>query len=208
MISLRLVTVRHDGRAGTVMSLGPGTIVCGRLRGDVLFPDDATVSPEHVRFMIWGDGAVVEDLGTLNGTFIRIRGPQAVAGGDEIRVGRQLLRVETVTRSPRGASAKPWGSRDPGFGARLVQILEGGRAGDVFPLTSGELSIGRDAGDVSFPQDHYVSARHARIVVGEGKIVLSDVGSSNGTFVRLTAPTAVTAGDQLLVGMQMLRLDG
>jgi pSer/pThr/pTyr-binding forkhead associated (FHA) protein len=67
--------------------------------------------------------------------------------------------------------------------------------------------LGRDIGDVSFPTDRSVSARHARITVEEDRAVLEDLGSSNGTFVRLGGPATVRAGDQLLVGGQLLCIE-
>ncbi|HVI94093.1 MAG TPA: FHA domain-containing protein, partial [Anaeromyxobacter sp.] len=91
---------------------------------------------------------------------------------------------------------------------RLVQLLEGGGAGEAFLLPPGEHGIGREAGDVTFPGDRYVSARHARIAVAADGAVLSDVGSSNGTFVRITAPTELGPGDEVLIGGQLLRVDG
>jgi hypothetical protein len=69
------------------------------------------------------------------------------------------------------------------------------------------VEVGRELADVSFPADRYVSARHARIDVRDGSIVLADVGSSNGTFVRISAPTRVAAGDQILIGMQLVRVE-
>jgi pSer/pThr/pTyr-binding forkhead associated (FHA) protein len=203
--ALRLVSVRHDGQPGAVAPVGEGPVLCGRARGELLFPDDATVSPEHARFTQGEDAAIVEDLGSLNGTFLRLRRPRALATGDELRVGRQLLRLEPVPR--RGAGARPWGSTDPGHRARLVQLLDGGGVGEVFPLRLGENSIGREVGDIAFPGDRYVSARHARLDVSEAGISVCDVGSSNGTFVRIFRPTAVVAGDQLLVGMQLIRVE-
>jgi pSer/pThr/pTyr-binding forkhead associated (FHA) protein len=205
---LRLVAVRHDGQPGAIAPLGAGPIVCGRARGQVLFPDDATVSPEHARFTVRGASALVEDLGSINGTFLRLQAPRPISSGDEIRVGRQLLRLEAVARPPVESNARPWGSPDPGYRARLVQLLEGGGGGEVFPLRLGENTVGREVGDVTFPNDRYVSARHARLDVSERGVVVADLGSSNGTFVRIAAPTAVAPGDQLLVGMQLVRVEG
>ncbi|MEN9799967.1 MAG: hypothetical protein RL653_3664, partial [Pseudomonadota bacterium] len=37
------------------------------------------------------------DLGSSNGTFVRLAGPVLVDGGDQLLVGRQLLRVERGT---------------------------------------------------------------------------------------------------------------
>jgi pSer/pThr/pTyr-binding forkhead associated (FHA) protein len=79
--------------------------------------------------------------------------------------------------------------------------------GEVFPLRAGENSVGREVGDVAFPGDRYVSARHARLEVSDAGITVADVGSSNGTYVRIGGPTPVAAGDQLLVGMQLIRVE-
>jgi pSer/pThr/pTyr-binding forkhead associated (FHA) protein len=204
---LRLVAVRHDGQPGAVAPLGGEPVVCGRARGDLVFPDDATVSPEHARFTRRDGGAVVEDLGSVNGTFLRLTGPRAVGPGDELRLGRQLLRVDPVPRPSGGGAARPWGSPDPGYRTRLVQLLDGGGVGEVFPLRAGENSVGREVGDVAFPGDRYVSARHARLEVSDAGITVADVGSSNGTYVRIGGPTPVAAGDQLLVGMQLIRVE-
>jgi len=204
---LRLVAVRHDGQPGAVVSLGRGAVLCGRARGQFLFADDATVSPEHARFTPRAEGPVVEDLGSLNGTFLRLRGPRALASGDEVRLGRQLLRLDPVPRPPNANGTRPWGSPDAGCRARLVQLLDGGGTGEVFPLRRGENAVGREAGHVVFPGDRYVSARHARIDVNDGGIVLSDLGSANGTFVRITGATPIGPGDQLLIGMQLVRVE-
>jgi pSer/pThr/pTyr-binding forkhead associated (FHA) protein len=201
--------VRHDGLPGAAHALGPEGVVCGRTQGDLRLPDDTTVSPEHARFTIRGEGVFVEDLGSLNGTFLRLRAPRPIASGDEVRLGRQILRVEALPRPVEGGGgARPWGSPDPGYPARLTQLLEGGGAGEVFPLKRGENAIGREVGQVCFPADRYVSARHARIEVTDTGMLLTDVGSSNGTFVRVNGPTQVQVGDQILIGMRLLRVDG
>jgi pSer/pThr/pTyr-binding forkhead associated (FHA) protein len=88
-----------------------------------------------------------------------------------------------------------------------VQLLEGGGEGDVFPLKQGEKLIGRGTGDVSFPQDGYVSSRHCLVTVGDGHIGVKDLGSANGTFVKISGAAPVAAGDLLLVGEQILRVD-
>jgi len=206
---LRLVAVRHDGLPGPTYVITRAALHCGRTQAEVKFPDDATVSPRHCRFLQREEGAFLEDLGSVNGTFLRLRQPRALTPGDEIRIGRQLLRLEPIHRAPATDGApRPWGSADPGFRARLTQLLEGGGTGEVFPLRLGENPVGREVGHVCFPGDRYVSARHARIDVSEGGVLLSDVGSSNGTFVKVTQPTRITPGDQILVGMQLLRVEG
>jgi pSer/pThr/pTyr-binding forkhead associated (FHA) protein len=90
---------------------------------------------------------------------------------------------------------------------RFAQILDGGGLGEIFPLRTGENLIGRESGDLTFPSDRYVSGRHARIDVGEGGATLTDLGSSNGTFVKILAAVELDPGDQVLVGMQLLRFE-
>src|SRR5207245_6781875 len=100
-----------------------------------------------------------------------------------------------------------WGSPDPGYRARLIQLLEGGRRGDAFPLHDGENLIGRESGDIAFPGDGFVSGRHAIVAVRGERVTVRDVGSSNGTFLRLAAPTPLENNDQLLIGRQLLRVE-
>ena len=59
--------------------------------------------------------------------------------------------------------------------------------------------------------DDEVSARHARLFVQDRRLLLEDLGSTNGTWlngVRLLAPTPLREGDVLRVGQTELRLGG
>jgi predicted component of type VI protein secretion system len=59
-----------------------------------------------------------------------------------------------------------------------------------------------------FSEDGYVSGLHCRIAKGpDGRVYLTDVGSSNGTFVRLNSERSIGAGDVLLMGQQLFRVD-
>jgi len=205
--ALKLVPIRHDGQAGPPQRVGTGGIVCGRTEGDLRFEQDGSVSPRHARFTSRPGGVEVEDLGSLNGTFVRVRSARPLVAGDEVRLGRQLLRLEPMPRRADAGLTRPWGGIDPGHRVRLVQLLDGGGVGEIFPLRNGENVVGREAGQVVFPFDRYVSAVHARFDVAARAVLLVDMGSSNGTFVRLTAPALLSAGDQVLVGMQLVRVE-
>ena len=204
----RLVLVRHDGLPGAAHALDREVTLCGRREGDVLLPDDGSVSPRHAAITVREGRIRIEDLGSTSGTFVRLRAPRALTFGDEIRLGRQLLRLEPMPRPslPPG-EAPPWGSGDPGYRARLVQLLEGGGLGEVYPLRAGANAIGREQGDVTFPGDRYVSGRHARLDVDDAAVTITDLGSSNGTFLRVSGPAELAAGDQVLLGMQLLRVE-
>lgn len=205
----RLSTIRHDGLPGAVFPLDREETTCGRREGEILLADDPTVSPRHARFTRRGGALTVEDLGSVNGTYVRLKASHVLAVGEELRLGRQLLRLEPLPRPEHAGErgVRPWGGPDAGARLRLTQLLDGGGLGEVFPLRPGENAVGREAGDVTFPGDRYVSARHARLVVADDGVTLTDLGSSNGTFVKVLGAVALAPGDQLLIGTQLLRLD-
>jgi pSer/pThr/pTyr-binding forkhead associated (FHA) protein len=175
--------------------------------GEIRLEQDPFVAPQHALFRFEGSRLVVQDAGTPNGVFLWLR-EREISAGDELRIGRQRLRIEWMPEEPEQVADQPvWGSPDPGYSARAVQILEGGGDGDVFPLKTGENLVGRGTGDVSFPHDGYVSSKHAAIVVGEGTLLVRDLGSANGTFARVNGEASLSPGDLLLVGEQILRVD-
>ena len=74
------------------------------------------------------------------------------------------------------------------------------------PLRDLARPVGRVAGDVSFPSDGYVSRDHATLTVGDKRLSFRDLGSANGTFVRVRGEARIREGDLLLVGEQILRI--
>lgn len=206
---IRLSVVRNDGLPGPTFSIDGDEALCGRTEGAFRLADDPTVSPRHARFTLSGGVLRVEDLGSVNGTFIRLREPRRISVGEELRVGSQLLRLEPLPRPAHAGEhgVRPWGTKDPGYRFRLSQLLESGGLGEIFPLREGENVVGREAGEVTFPADRYVSARHARLDVAKEAVTLADAGSSNGTYVKLAGTTELAVGDQILVGAQLLRVE-
>jgi len=205
----RISAIARDGsRSADYVLTQPETRV-GRAVNDreVKLDKDQFVADEHAVFKFDGDQLTVHDGGSENGVFLWFKERQ-IQSGDELRIGRQRLRIEWLPEEPETAAEQPlWGSPDPGYVARAVQLLEGGGEGDVFPLKRGENLIGRGSGDVSFPQDGYVSSRHCLVTVADGQIGVKDLGSANGTFVKISGAAPVAAGDLLLVGEQILRVD-
>jgi len=79
----------------TVAITGP--IVIGRSPGaDIVIGDDF-VSGKHTRISPAGDGAVIEDLGSTNGTVLngqRLTAPHRLQAGDAIDIGSVRLKVD------------------------------------------------------------------------------------------------------------------
>jgi pSer/pThr/pTyr-binding forkhead associated (FHA) protein len=77
-------------------------------------------------------------------------------------------------------------------------------------LTDGENVIGRDPSCHVWLDAPRVSRRHARIVIdaADGSVFLSDLGSTNGTFLgrsRVEQRVALTDGDDIRMGTVALK---
>jgi DNA-binding winged helix-turn-helix (wHTH) protein len=92
-------------RDGRRLPLRPGENILGR-DDDGIVIESPTVSRRHARILISDTGAVLEDLGSKNGTSVRglaVSTPVHLNDGDEIRTGSVVLRFR-MTR-PKGATA-------------------------------------------------------------------------------------------------------
>ena len=73
-------------------------------------------------------------------------------------------------------------------------------------ITKDEFIIGQaDDCDLVIP-DGYVSRHHTRLFLSDGRLMLEDMDSSNGTFIRVHEPVGLTAEDEILIGTNILRL--
>lgn len=75
--------------------------------------------------------------------------------------------------------------------------------GKVFPLTEGELTIGRDINNQIIINDAEISRRHTRLVLQGDSYMIEDLGSTNGTFVsgqRLSGPRLLHPSDTIRLG--------
>jgi DNA-binding winged helix-turn-helix (wHTH) protein len=76
------------------VSLRPGENVLGRDAAAAAWLDSPTVSRRHARILVSAAGAVLEDLGSHNGTYVqgrRVDAPVPLHDHDEIRLGSVLV---------------------------------------------------------------------------------------------------------------------
>ncbi|MGQ0507707.1 MAG: FHA domain-containing protein [Myxococcaceae bacterium] len=204
---VQIRVVRADGGPESVLPMQADVLTCGT-QGEITLKDDPFVAGVQARFFFSGSRLAVEDVGGGNGLFFRLRTEREVLPGGELRLGRQRLLIEPIPSvAPNAGGAIAWGSTDPGYRFRLVQMLEGGLRGGAHPLKEGDNLIGRELGDITFAGDGFVSGRHASIQVRPDRLILKDLGSSNGTFVKLNAPAFIETQDQFLIGRELLRVE-
>ena len=90
-----------------------------------------------------------------------------------------------------------------------LMVTGGPLTGTLLPLGSGVISIGRSPGATLVLEDPYVSTRHAELRPVDGEWTLTDLGSTNGTFVeetRLEAPQVLTTGSSARIGQTTFEL--
>jgi pSer/pThr/pTyr-binding forkhead associated (FHA) protein len=210
----RMILVKPDGSEGTVFNLAAEKTTLGRSEGTIQFPKDPYISPRHASILFKDEQLTIVDLQSLNGIYRRMTTETNIAPATYFRVGRQLLRLEAPAEyqqmpfeSPEGDDSKFWGSPPPQIWARLVQVLEGGKIGEIHLLTEAEVIIGREEGVIRFPEDGFVSSRHCKLVNREGACFLMDFGSSNGTYVRIEDHCSLDHGDRIQIGNQVLKVD-
>lgn len=76
------------------IALAPGENILGREGEGIVVVKSSTVSRRHARIMIEANAAVVEDLGSKNGTYVNDRpvtSPTPVVDGDQVRLGSLLF---------------------------------------------------------------------------------------------------------------------
>ena len=208
----RLVAVRRDGSDGESYPLAGEQVDLGRSEGDLHF-DDPHLAPRHARITLRAGQHVITPLENRNGVYRRIGQPVELADGNLILVGKQVLRFEFLSDVEKtlrpavehgvvlfGTPLKaPWG--------RLRQLTSAGTSRDMFHLTRSDLVLGREQGDIVFSDDEFMSRRHALLQFRNGSALLSDLGSSNGSFVRLTGQHALTPGEMIRLGDELLRFE-
>ncbi len=114
-----------------------------------------------------------------------------------------------------GAAVPPeiLGARTQFFGqlqapgkAKLILIRGEGVEGLSYQLNADQHVVGR-SGQLVFPDDPFVSPRHANLFYRNGKLVVKDEGSLNGVFWRVRGTVDIVTGDHFLAGEQLFRFD-
>ncbi|WZP00773.1 FHA domain-containing protein [Isosphaeraceae bacterium EP7] len=194
----------------------------GRSKQSSDHPGLGTMASRHMR-LAYDDGKlVVEDLGSLNGVYLRVTAPVELVDGMRFRVGVQVIEFRAPDPFEPMAPAvsddgEEFCSRDPEpFGA-LDLIRPNNRVGLRFPITSPDRTIiGRESSgkleghrigvNLVLANDTMVSGIHAQVRRSGKTFVLEDLGSRNGTFLHVLGSRPVRPGDVLQAGRVLFRI--
>ena len=201
VIAARGVTLRIESGEthGKLVEVVGHDFVVGRAEAADLELPDPTVSARHASLSVLDDAtAILTDLSSRNGTFVngrQIYEPVLLEGGERVRFGDTVVSVKAAPRrsSTLVAEVGVW-----------LTVESGAGRGTTTKATGSEFVIGRDdAVDLTIA-DQNASRRHAALrVTGPGRAVLTDLGSTNGTYVdgaRVGGPVELSGGERIRVG--------
>lgn len=206
-----LVLIHPDGTEGEIFPLNAGETTVGRSHPSPIFSEDPFLSPRHATFYFVQGQLYVRDESSLNGVFLRIRAEVELFHWDMFRIGQQLLRFEDMSQvrpimPGSGDGTTVMGSPVRGTWGRLASVVALDTTTAVWPLRKPEVFLGRERGEIVFPDDGFVSGSHCKLAMRRGRFFLGDLDSTNGTYLRIKGEGIVTRGDLLLLGQQLFKV--
>jgi pSer/pThr/pTyr-binding forkhead associated (FHA) protein len=204
--------VLRGDRLGQTLAIG-SRAAAGRSPGTLSFPNDPFLSPIHCVFYFKNGHFMVKDEGSGSGTFVRLSEEEPLSPSDCFAIGDHLLRflglLQPESHAPDGT--RIFGCpRPPGLALKIEEIYEGMLPGRTSVRLGPTVTLGRDDGsDLSFSGDPFVSGSHCSVTLGPaGRTTLRDLGSTNGTFRRLSpgSERELVRGDCVRIGSEVLQV--
>jgi pSer/pThr/pTyr-binding forkhead associated (FHA) protein len=217
-LSARLRLVRGYGREDSTYPVGPNGITLGRSMAVVNITDDPYLSPVHMLLRTNSGKLLVEDRKSLNGTFLRVRGQAELKPGAEFIAGSQRLVLlglggpTTDVRTPSTPDTRPYGGPLPPqlfVALRALHATPDGKvlAGAVMLRAGPIIAIGRQGCDLNFPNDSRMASPHLELHLRPQGLQISESVPSSGIFVRISRPTPLQNGDEILAGEELFRVE-
>lgn len=189
--------------------LKAGENIVGRDPSSDVLISDSTVSRRHACITLEENHAYLQDLGSTNGTQLN---------GQPVGAERVPLppNAELVFGSVAMKLELPEGFETPAVAAEvappLAHLVGVSDPNLRFPLYTRPQRIGRRAGNDIVVPDAYVSGQHAVIEIIGADVRITDLGSTNGTFIDETKvapnmPTTVPSDALLTLGKTQFRIE-
>lgn len=207
-VTLRLRVVRGPQGPKTYEATSR-EVVLGRA-GEIPLHGDRFCHPREALLRVDGQNVFLSDLESGNGVFLRVRRPVELEPGDHFMVGDQVLTIEKNPKPDDGPADGPtyfYSSPKWPSSFRIVQVFEGGGKGACVLARGTTMQLGRELGDFVFPNDPLVGEPHCLVEEQAGAILLTDLGSASGVFVRIKGDEQIVPGDEIVVGRTRLLLE-
>jgi pSer/pThr/pTyr-binding forkhead associated (FHA) protein len=195
-----------DGRAEPLLIMAPGRTIGRDDVNDIVIDVDG-VNGFHADLRVDGDTVTITDVKTPSGTLVngeRISTPTALRLGDVVSVGGvelDLISAESDASKTLVLSGAALLEAGGGWSLRAGSGIE---KGQIIPL-SGLMDVGRALEcDISILEPS-LSRKHAEFEVRNGDLILTDLGSSNGTYVNGEKVQKIQLNDKDVVQFQNVR---
>ncbi|MCS6920236.1 MAG: FHA domain-containing protein [Fimbriimonadales bacterium] len=195
--------------AGREYLLKAGENIVGRDPSSDVLISDGTVSRRHACIIVQQNHAYLQDLGSTNGT--QLNGQPVGAERVPLPPNAELLfgSVAMTLELPEGFETPAVAAEVAPPLAHLVGVSDFSLR---FPLYTRPQRIGRRAGNDIVIPDAYVSGQHAVIEIVGADVRITDLGSTNGTFIGETKvapnmPTTVPSDALLTLGKTQFRIE-
>ncbi|GAB4154319.1 MAG: hypothetical protein Kow00107_04430 [Planctomycetota bacterium] len=121
-----------------------------------------------------------------------------------------ILKQEDIARASQSTISGRMSGAEPS--RRLMptlKIKKGPESGKNYPLDKSPIRIGREAGNDIILLANGISRKHVIITLEGGKVLLTDLGSTNGTYVNAKRIQQATlkAGDEIFIGNCVLEFN-
>lgn len=208
-----LVRIWEGGADGEVVPLGNLPLVLGRADGECVFAADSLLSGRHCSIRLEGQRAMVRDLGSRNGTFVRRSDRVTITEGMETLFGNTLVRWSLATgvtppAPPESGRTVEYGDATGSLATVRAAVVRGRNLTADECVFRGSGTIGR-TGQTLALRDPFVSPVHARVDCRSEAPWLKDADSVNGCWIRLAAESdwPLQSGDAFRAGKQIFRFE-
>ena len=206
----RALSLRITAGGRSLVVSGNTSVTIGRGSDCDMVIDDPMVSRAHLTVAPASGGWVLEDLGSRNGTFANGKRITVLAFGSDgasVRLGDPDGVV--VGLLPSGGESLRGDGQVPSDVRRGTGVDQVAGDADVCRPAGTVISIGRASDNTIVLADDLLVSRHHAQVLAKGETgELTDLGSSNGTFVNGQRVTTAVLGsdDVLTIGQHDFRL--
>jgi len=190
----RLVKILSGEVEDDEFSVKPnGVTTIGAFGCDINFDEDPLLAgqQQHASIVHSPEGYLLRDDASAIGVFgkLKKRQPLEVFPGNIVRLSQQFL----LFRVDGGAYS-------------FTHYDMSGIPLKSYKITGKMMALGRQSPDVTLDSsDKNLSRRHLSIALQDNRIILEDLDSVNGSFLKLKNAVRLQSGDEFKIGQQLLR---